>query len=155
MSFRLNFDLSFNFPPPPPRSHTPPLRGQDNERPRRGRPGWWQTARQHPHFALRMIYLVTAVIGFILDNVLLANFGYGYSVINILQTALAPVSLLYYPWFSFLLFLFAAWSSCVTDCGDSSLWASFGKSSYYVARVCSLVARFLIGLLLWSRQLVT
>ncbi|KAL8987646.1 MAG: hypothetical protein Q9177_003168 [Variospora cf. flavescens] len=38
-----------------------------------------------------MIYLVTAVIGFILDNVLLANFGYGYSVINILQTALAPL----------------------------------------------------------------
>ncbi|KAL8968501.1 MAG: hypothetical protein Q9197_004843 [Variospora fuerteventurae] len=98
MSFRLNFDLSFNFPPPPPRSggahdqsRTPPVHGHDNRIPRRGLPGWWQTARQHPHFALRIIYLVTAVIGFTLDNVLLANVLYWYPVIDLHQVALAPL----------------------------------------------------------------
>ncbi|KAL9017280.1 MAG: hypothetical protein Q9185_005401 [Variospora sp. 1 TL-2023] len=98
MSFRLHFDLSFNFPPPPPRSggtrdqsRTPPVHGQNNRIPRTGSPGWWQTARHHPHFALRIIYLVTAVIGFTLDSVLLANVGYWHPVIDLHRVALAPL----------------------------------------------------------------
>lgn len=103
MSFRLNFDLSLSFPSPPPRSDddmhnqpsptsTTPVQGQDDDGRRRPQ-GWWRTARQHPHFVLRVIYLVTTLMGLILDTVLLSNIGYYYyAVVSLHQTALVPVS---------------------------------------------------------------
>ncbi|KAI4085850.1 MAG: hypothetical protein LQ344_008081 [Seirophora lacunosa] len=103
MSFRLNFDLSLSFPSPPPRSDddmrnqpqptTTPAQGQDDDGRRRPQ-GWWRTARQHPHFVLRVIYLVATLMGLILDTVLLSNIGYYYyAVVSLHQTALVPLTI--------------------------------------------------------------
>ncbi|KAL8989116.1 MAG: hypothetical protein Q9169_008429 [Polycauliona sp. 2 TL-2023] len=96
MSFRLNFDLSFNFPPPPPRGQRPLLASDDSgntssEEIKTGFPGWLQTARVHPRFSLRLLYFLSAVAGIILDNLVVNNVWHYYRVVDIHQMAFAPL----------------------------------------------------------------
>ncbi|KAL8851868.1 MAG: hypothetical protein Q9221_003190 [Calogaya cf. arnoldii] len=98
MSFRLNFDVSLNFPPPPARSQTPLLasdrmRNDSAEGINKGLPGWVQTARLHPRYSLRLLYLLTAIAGIILANLIVGNFSYSWSNVEIHRTALAPLSI--------------------------------------------------------------
>lgn len=97
MSFRLNFDLSFSFPPPPPRSRkSPPASDHASdgsaEETKSGVRGWWQTAQQHPHFSLRLLYFLTSVAGIILGNIVLSDVWHYYTVVDVHRTALAVVS---------------------------------------------------------------
>ena len=79
MSFRFNVDLSFNFPPPPPRSPTRISSAPDQDPDggpqeiKRGFTGWLQTARRHPRYSLRLLYFITALAGLIIDNVVLVQ----------------------------------------------------------------------------------
>lgn len=96
MSFRLNFDLSFNFPPPPPRSRkSSPASDQASDGStgeiKSGVRGWWQTAEQHPYFSLRLLYFLTSIAGIILGNLVLNDVWHYYSGADIHRTALALV----------------------------------------------------------------
>lgn len=97
MSFRLNFDVSLNFPPPPPRSQRPlPVSDQSldgsSQEIKRGYPGWLQTARLHPCYSLRLLYFLSAVAGIILDNLVIGNVWHSYRMVDIHRMALPPVS---------------------------------------------------------------
>ncbi|KAL8950871.1 MAG: hypothetical protein Q9222_003125 [Ikaeria aurantiellina] len=82
MSFRFNFDISLDFPPPPSRS---PRHVSNSDQASDGRPqvmkedfpGWLQTARLHPRYSLRLLYFTTSIAGIILDNVVLTNLVVG------------------------------------------------------------------------------
>ncbi|KAL8878345.1 MAG: hypothetical protein Q9192_008471 [Flavoplaca navasiana] len=96
MSFRMNFDISLSFPPPPPRSGRPLLasdRSQDesSEEVKRGFPGWLQTARQHPRFSLRLLYFLTAIAGIILVNLVSGNVWHSYRIVDLHRMAFAPL----------------------------------------------------------------
>ncbi len=101
MSFRFNVDLSFNFPPPPPRSPTRISSAPDQDpdggpqKIKRGFAGWLQTARRHPRYSLRLLYFITALAGLIIYNVVLSNLGYYYYyIVDLHRSALGPVSAL-------------------------------------------------------------
>ncbi|KAL8834915.1 MAG: hypothetical protein Q9176_007209 [Flavoplaca citrina] len=96
MSFRMNFDISLSFPPPPPRSGRPQPasdRSQEDssEEVKRGFPGWLQTARQHPRYSLRLLYFLTAIAGIILVNLVSGNVWHSYRIVDIHRMAFAPL----------------------------------------------------------------
>ncbi len=97
MSFRLNFDLSLSFPPPPSRSQRP-LHGADqppnagSQEIKKGFSGWMQTARRHPNYSLRLLYFLSAIAGIILDNLVIGNVWHSYRMVDIHRMALPPVS---------------------------------------------------------------
>ncbi|KAL8918544.1 MAG: hypothetical protein Q9172_005387 [Xanthocarpia lactea] len=98
MSFRFNVDLSFNFPPPPPRSPTRTSSGP-NQYPdgepqeiKRGFTGWLQTARRRPRYSLRLLYFITALAGLVIDNMVLTCLGYYYYfIVDVHRSALGPL----------------------------------------------------------------
>ncbi|KAL9639031.1 MAG: hypothetical protein Q9204_001267 [Flavoplaca sp. TL-2023a] len=96
MSFRMNFDISLSFPPPPPRSGRP-LPASDgshidsSEEVKRGFPGWLQTARQHPRYSLRLLYFLTAIAGLILVNLVSGNVWHSYRIVDLHRMAFAPL----------------------------------------------------------------
>ena len=95
MSFRFNVDLSFDFPRPPPRdgSQAPsPDQDANTSRIKKGWPGWLQTARQHPHYSLRLLYFLACIIGLILGTVVLNNVWGDYDIRDIHTTAVWLVS---------------------------------------------------------------
>ncbi|KAL8750821.1 MAG: hypothetical protein Q9184_006283 [Pyrenodesmia sp. 2 TL-2023] len=98
MSFHFNLDLSLAFPPPPPRSRTQnnlPETKNTHDAPenKKGLPGWLQTARQHPHYSPRLFYLIAALIGIILENVVLANISWYSNVNDVHRSAFGPLIL--------------------------------------------------------------
>lgn len=95
MSFRFNVDLSFDFPRPPPRDgNQVPSPDEDENTPRvkKGWPGWLQTARQHPHYSLRLLYFLACVVGLTLGSVVLNNVWGSYGIRDIHGTAAWLVS---------------------------------------------------------------
>ncbi|KAI4224953.1 MAG: hypothetical protein L6R36_004267 [Xanthoria steineri] len=95
MSFRLNFDLSLSFPPPPSRSQRP-LAGSEQppnarQEIKKGFRGWLQTARSHPSYSLRLLYFLSAIAGIILDNLVIGNVWHSYRMVDIHRMALAPL----------------------------------------------------------------
>ncbi|KAL8670346.1 MAG: hypothetical protein Q9168_005104 [Polycauliona sp. 1 TL-2023] len=94
MSFRLNFDLSFNFPPPPPRSQRPLLASNHSgnnasEETNKGLAGWLHTARLHPGYSLRLLYFLSAIAGIILANLVSINGWGSYQITDIHRSAVA------------------------------------------------------------------
>ena len=83
MSFRFNIDLSLSFPPPPPRHNQPntlpsttspsQTNDQDGVEPKKGFKSWVQTARRHPQYNLRLLYLITCIIGLVLNTIAVNN----------------------------------------------------------------------------------
>ena len=95
MSFRFNIDLSFDFPRPPPRDDTHTASPDQDANPpqsKKGWPGWLQTARQHPHYSLRLLYSLACIMGLILETVVLNNVWGSYDIRDIHSTAIWLVS---------------------------------------------------------------
>ena len=89
MSFRFNVDLSFDFPRPPRRDGQSQIviPGQSGPEPvKKGLPGWIQTARQNPRYSLRLLYFISAIIGLILNSIVV-NSIWSWRVVDVANGA--------------------------------------------------------------------
>ena len=95
MSFRFNIDIGFDFPRPPPRDGTQSTHPDQDASPHQSKKcwsSWLQTARQHRHYSLRLLYFLACIIGLILETVVLNNVWGDYDIRDIHSTAVWLVS---------------------------------------------------------------